>query len=427
MLCDGCDFGFHCECLTPPIDEIPIDEWFCPECFDRIFGGDALQENYRRQSSTRRAIARTGAFEIVRNRILARRTTQPVRSSTAGTSSRATSSTRRPTRTTTTTRKRKTTKRKKTRKTTKTASGKKRKTTKRRRKSKRSRKSKLSTQRLPPNVAVRNRLASKLGISCKPRTSYGLPPVKKSKSITVADIRASAGIGSLSMFGHELELHDPRSYGEDFEFETSYGGGVGLVARARSHFSQFSIGKSIKSPEPLARMSSADLLSEIMSSQEILHSSTSDLTIARDGRIKLKADAKCIQKCPDSNSHSSSSSSSSPTHNSNGAGGSGSNNNGYLKHAGYSEQSAAAHSSSPSESDISLVKPSPVVALLDDKPDFELYSDIESVGDNKEESEETPEKRNNSSQNNVHCDTKVTSAAEKTDNNNNSGWIICAI
>lgn len=419
MLCDGCDFGFHCECLTPPIDEIPVDEWFCPECFDRIFGGDALQENYRRQPSTRRAIARTGAFEIVRNRILARRTAQPARSSSAGTSSRASSSIRRTSRTTT--RKRKTTKRKKTRKTTKTASGKKRKTTKRRRKSKRSRKSKLSTQRLPPNAAVRNRLASKLGISCKPRISYGLPPVKKSKSITVSDIRASAGIGSLSMFGHELDLHDPRSYGEDFEFETNYGGGggVGLVARARSHFSHFSIGKSIKAPEPITRMSSADLLSEIMSSQEILHSCTSDLSIARDGRIQLKPDAKSIQKCPDSNSHSSSSSSSSPTHNSNGAGGSGSNNNGYLKkHAGYSEQSG--HSSSLSESDISLVKPSPVVSLLDDKPDFELYSDIESVGDNKEEAEETPEKKANSSQNNAHCDTKVTSA-EKTDNNNNSG------
>ncbi|XP_012239827.1 uncharacterized protein LOC100749759 [Bombus impatiens] len=32
LLCDGCDRGYHLECLTPPLDEVPIEEWFCPEC-----------------------------------------------------------------------------------------------------------------------------------------------------------------------------------------------------------------------------------------------------------------------------------------------------------------------------------------------------------------------------------------------------------
>ena len=33
LLCDGCDSGYHLECLDPPIDEVPLDEhWFCPEC-----------------------------------------------------------------------------------------------------------------------------------------------------------------------------------------------------------------------------------------------------------------------------------------------------------------------------------------------------------------------------------------------------------
>lgn len=35
LLCDGCDRGFHTECLTPPLSEIPLeDEWFCPDCSD---------------------------------------------------------------------------------------------------------------------------------------------------------------------------------------------------------------------------------------------------------------------------------------------------------------------------------------------------------------------------------------------------------
>uniref|UniRef100_A0A3B3ZQJ4 PHD and ring finger domains 1 n=1 Tax=Periophthalmus magnuspinnatus TaxID=409849 RepID=A0A3B3ZQJ4_9GOBI len=32
LLCDGCDAGYHMECLTPPLDAVPVEEWFCPEC-----------------------------------------------------------------------------------------------------------------------------------------------------------------------------------------------------------------------------------------------------------------------------------------------------------------------------------------------------------------------------------------------------------
>uniref|UniRef100_A0A3B5A7S2 PHD and ring finger domains 1 n=1 Tax=Stegastes partitus TaxID=144197 RepID=A0A3B5A7S2_9TELE len=32
LLCDGCDAGYHMECLTPPLDSVPVEEWFCPEC-----------------------------------------------------------------------------------------------------------------------------------------------------------------------------------------------------------------------------------------------------------------------------------------------------------------------------------------------------------------------------------------------------------
>lgn len=32
LLCDSCDSGYHLECLTPPMNEVPMEEWFCPEC-----------------------------------------------------------------------------------------------------------------------------------------------------------------------------------------------------------------------------------------------------------------------------------------------------------------------------------------------------------------------------------------------------------
>lgn len=32
LLCDGCDLGYHLECLDPPMDTVPLEEWFCPDC-----------------------------------------------------------------------------------------------------------------------------------------------------------------------------------------------------------------------------------------------------------------------------------------------------------------------------------------------------------------------------------------------------------
>lgn len=37
LLCDNCDRGYHLECLTPPMTAVPIEEWFCPDCFTHLF------------------------------------------------------------------------------------------------------------------------------------------------------------------------------------------------------------------------------------------------------------------------------------------------------------------------------------------------------------------------------------------------------
>ncbi|XP_075228212.1 uncharacterized protein LOC142328390 [Lycorma delicatula] len=44
MLCDGCDLGFHLECLTTPLHTIPIAEWYCPSCSVMGALGDHIEE-----------------------------------------------------------------------------------------------------------------------------------------------------------------------------------------------------------------------------------------------------------------------------------------------------------------------------------------------------------------------------------------------
>ena len=35
LLCDGCNLGYHMECLTPPMLEVPMGKWYCPSYPDR--------------------------------------------------------------------------------------------------------------------------------------------------------------------------------------------------------------------------------------------------------------------------------------------------------------------------------------------------------------------------------------------------------
>lgn len=32
LVCDSCNNGFHLECLTPVLTEVPMGHWFCPDC-----------------------------------------------------------------------------------------------------------------------------------------------------------------------------------------------------------------------------------------------------------------------------------------------------------------------------------------------------------------------------------------------------------
>ena len=30
LWCDGCNLGYHMECLTSPVEEVTLGEWYCP-------------------------------------------------------------------------------------------------------------------------------------------------------------------------------------------------------------------------------------------------------------------------------------------------------------------------------------------------------------------------------------------------------------
>lgn len=96
LLCDGCDKGFHMDCLDPPMDHVPVDNWYCQECESTESSGSEdeeesdvselndLQEEIENEIGTLPAtrlrnrpqhqIVRTLQSERIRNAIMARRT-----------------------------------------------------------------------------------------------------------------------------------------------------------------------------------------------------------------------------------------------------------------------------------------------------------------------------------------------------------------
>ncbi len=43
LLCDGCDLAYHCDCLEPPLAEVPVGQWFCPTCQEAHIRGVLLE------------------------------------------------------------------------------------------------------------------------------------------------------------------------------------------------------------------------------------------------------------------------------------------------------------------------------------------------------------------------------------------------
>jgi len=61
LACDGCDKGFHLFCLTPPLKEIPDDDWFCLPCSSKTEDGDRVDEEATEEIQIDAAAARAAA------------------------------------------------------------------------------------------------------------------------------------------------------------------------------------------------------------------------------------------------------------------------------------------------------------------------------------------------------------------------------
>lgn len=34
LLCDSCNLGYHIDCLSPKLEQVPQGDWFCPSCVE---------------------------------------------------------------------------------------------------------------------------------------------------------------------------------------------------------------------------------------------------------------------------------------------------------------------------------------------------------------------------------------------------------
>ncbi|XP_069557996.1 PHD and RING finger domain-containing protein 1 isoform X2 [Brachyistius frenatus] len=338
LLCDSCDAGYHMECLTPPLDAVPVEEWFCPECEanNRHLRGSAEElsdtgslpstarpatsRSQPRAAGPTRAIARTQQSERVRANVNRHRITQARTSQLAPTYLIQSTwlddtinavvaglntavyirdfTTSVPSR-----RRRRTVKRRKGRsKRTPSAKGKNGKvaTTGVRRRRRKARRTKSKKKLMFRKTATpRSRIANNLGI-VKDKKSSSLPTVYRPSEHTLSNMRADIGAASLSIYGDPFDL-DPFTDREEEEQQAHV---TSLLEAKRRGISR----SALRSHQPVARPVTAslsrrsmdvppsggvveaapvpDLLGSILSGQSMLLMDSSDVVINRDGTLK---------------------------------------------------------------------------------------------------------------------------------------------
>ncbi|XP_054949895.1 PHD and RING finger domain-containing protein 1 isoform X13 [Pan paniscus] len=336
LLCDGCDAGYHMECLDPPLQEVPVDEWFCPECAAPgvVLAADAgpvseeevsllladvvpTTSRLRPRAGRTRAIARTRQSERVRatvnrNRISTARRVQHTpghlgsslldEAIEAVATGLSTAVYQRPlTPRTPARRKRKTRRRKKVPGRKKTPSGPsaKSKSSATRSKKRQHRVKKRRGKKVKSEATTRSRIARTLGLR-RPVHSSCIPSVLKPVEPSLGLLRADIGAASLSLFGDPYEL-DPFDSSEELSANPLSPLSAKRRALSRSALQSHqpvarpvSVGLSRRRlpaavPEPdLEEEPVPDLLGSILSGQSLLMLGSSDVIIHRDGSLSAK-------------------------------------------------------------------------------------------------------------------------------------------
>ncbi|KAL0830248.1 hypothetical protein ABMA28_002459 [Loxostege sticticalis] len=323
LLCDGCDLGFHMQCLTPPLTEIPADQWLCPNCdnildvihlseVEDLFSGlvdidlpllprpTPLREprNVRRSSRNisldepSTSSGRRGGSSNVDAAPSTSRGTRTSRrtGSSTGTTRRRTTGTQR---------------RKYKRRRTKTViieyeveeNGKfpitkrvKRRVTKRRTKKRQPR---TAARRSHVRASVRAKLAN---LSSEPQVERSQLANTSGGVQALSISRRRAGIPALSLFGARDQLD---YFEEDDEHGVSEGATTAVAVRpTASILSAYRQArrKMVTIPSPPHASSAPDLLSSILDSQSKLHSKNSVVSIAVDGSVNIKVQTRSEDK-----------------------------------------------------------------------------------------------------------------------------------
>ncbi|XP_052051660.1 PHD and RING finger domain-containing protein 1 isoform X3 [Apodemus sylvaticus] len=336
LLCDGCDAGYHMECLDPPLQEVPVDEWFCPEC--AVPGVDTTHDavpvsdeevsllladvvpttsRLRPRVGRTRAIARTRQSERVRatvnrNRISSARRVQHVprylmsslldETIEAVATGLSTAVYQRPlTPRIPAKRKRKAGRRKKVlgRKKTRSRSSVKSKSGSTRAKKRQHRVRKTKGRKLKNEVTARSRIARTLGLR-RPVRGASIPSVCKPVDPCLGLMRADIGAASLSLFGDPYEL-DPFDSNEEQSADPPSPLSAKRRVLSRSALQSHqpvarpvAMGLSRRqlpavAPEPSVEEAPVpDLLGSILSGQSLLMMSSADVVIHRDGSLSAK-------------------------------------------------------------------------------------------------------------------------------------------
>ncbi|CAH0683401.1 unnamed protein product [Spodoptera exigua] len=316
LLCDGCDLGYHMQCLTPPLSEVPAEQWLCPNCDNLLTDVDYLFSSIRDVDVPSRSSALVREGRVVRSSRSHRASDEPSTSSghsgsqlnfddipttSRGTSSRSANSTTSRTstarhKTTAHTNRRKPKKRR-----TKTViieyevqeNGKfpvtkrvKRKLKKR--KSKR-RQPRTAARRSHVLASVRAKLAG-AGLS-RQGAAVARPGLASAGDLQLSTSRQRAGIPALSIFGnpHEIEYFSEEDEGVSESASTA------VAARPTSNILSAyrqARRKMISIPSPPHASSAPDVLSSILESQTLLHSKKSVVSISVDGSVNIKLETR---------------------------------------------------------------------------------------------------------------------------------------
>ncbi|KAG7473814.1 hypothetical protein MATL_G00099870 [Megalops atlanticus] len=329
LLCDGCDAGYHMECLTPPLDAVPVEEWFCPHCAPNHPRSGGSGEAGTSQIATpttshgrtpaarlTRVIARTQQSERVRSnvnrhRIMQAHTAQNMPRSllestwldetidavVAGLNTAV--YVRNLTPRARTCRKRKTVKRRKSKsRSSSSTAGSKGRTkgtgVKRRRRRKKRTKSRRKLV-LKKETTPRLRIAKYLGLG-KPSRTSSIPSLTCRPEQSLNSMRADIGAAALSVFGDPFCLDPFSDENEQVELSSAGRQGQGLSRSAlRSHqpvaqpvpvaLPRRTLG--VPQPEAVPEVAPIpDLLGSIMSGQNMLMMGSCDVVINRDGTLK---------------------------------------------------------------------------------------------------------------------------------------------